>query len=149
MTSSIKFGERDTGKFAVVYGHGIENYMNDGPVDVGIARSNLTDPRRPIKGVALPMLGVIAYLDHNWNKKFSSTIGYSLLNIENSEGQSADAFSRGHYASANLLYYPVDRVMVGGEVIWGRRENFLDGFNSEDVHIQFSARYNFSKVFKF
>jgi hypothetical protein len=39
--------------------------------------------------------------------------------------------------------------MIGSEVIWGRRENFLDGFSSEDVHLQFSFKYNFSKKFAF
>ena len=38
---------------------------------------------------------------------------------------------------------------IGSELIWGRRENFLDGFSSEDVHLQFSFKYNFSKEFKF
>jgi hypothetical protein len=72
-----------------------------------------------------------------------------MLNISNSSGQLDDAFHRGHYASANLLFYPVNNVMIGTEVIWGRRENFRDGFSSEDVHLQFSFKYNFSKELKF
>jgi hypothetical protein len=35
-------------------------------------------------------------------------------------------------------------VMMGGEFIWGRRENFTDGFIFDDYRIQFSFRYNFS-----
>ena len=31
----------------------------------------------------------------------------------------------------------------------GRRENFLDGFHSDDFRIQFSFKYNFSKKFAF
>jgi hypothetical protein len=149
LSSNLKFTKNDIGRFQVVYGEGIQNYMNDAPVDVGIARSNSLDPARPIKGVALPLLGVVAFLDHNWNKSFSSSIGYSLLNIENSEGQTDDAFHRGHYALTNLLYYPVENVMVGGEFQWGRRENFRDGFASNDYRIQFSFRYNFSRLFSF
>jgi hypothetical protein len=95
------------------------------------------------------MLGVVAFLDHNWNKRFSTAIGYSMLNIDNSNGQSPNAFRRGHYALGNLLYYPIQNVMMGGELQWGKRENYLDGFTSEDVRIQFSFRYNFSKLFKF
>ncbi len=149
LTSVVNFGEKDKGKFSFVYGHGIQNYMNDAPVDVGIALTHSTNPRTPIKGVALPMTAYMAYLDHTWNKRFTSSIGYSMLDISNSEGQLPDAFRRGHYASGNLLFYPVDNVMIGSEVIWGRRENFLDGFSSEDVHVQFSFKYNFSKEFKF
>jgi hypothetical protein len=149
LTSNINFGKKDIGKFSYVYGHGIQNYMNDAPVDVGVALTNSGDPRRPIKGVVLPMWAWMAYLDHTWNKRFSSSIGYSMIDISNSDGQTADAFRRGHYASGNVLFYPYDRVMVGAEVIWGRRENFRDGFSSEDVHLQFSFKYNFSKDLKF
>ncbi len=124
--------------------------MNDADTDVGI-ESNLAagDPRRPIVGKALPMWSFIAYLDHNWNKRWSSSIGYSLMDVDNSNGQAADAYHRGHYASGNLLYYPWANVLMGGEFIWGRRENFLDGFKSDDFRMQFSFKYNFSKSLKF
>src|SRR4030095_14011260 len=74
LTSALKFGDNTTGKFAFVFGQGIENYMNDEDVDVGI-ESNLAagDPRRPVVGKALPMWSFIAYLDHYWNKRFSSS----------------------------------------------------------------------------
>jgi hypothetical protein len=149
VSSSLKFGKKDVGRFQVTYGEGVENYMNDAPVDIGIKRSNSSDPARPIKGVALPVLGLSTFLDHNWSKQFSSAIGYSMVNIENSEGQAADAYHRGHYALTNLLFYPYENVMVGGEFQWGRRENSRDGFASNDYRIQFSFRYNFSKVFAF
>ena len=147
ISSNVKFGKNDIGRFQVVYGEGIENYMNDAPVDVGIKILNPSDPTRPIKGVALPVLGVVTFLDHNWNKRFSSSVGYSLVNIENSSGQAANAYHRGHYGLTNLLYYPVENVMLGGEFQWGRRENFQDNFTADDYRIQFSFRYNFSKIF--
>jgi len=149
LNSGLNVGKKDVAKLSFTYGHGIQNYMNDAPVDVGVALTHSSNPRTPITGEALPMWAWMAYLDHTWNKRFSSSIGYSMLDISNSEGQAADAFRRGHYASGNLLFYPVDNVMVGGEVIWGRRENFLDGFSSEDVHVQFSFKYNFKKNFSF
>jgi len=147
VSSNVKFGKNDIGRFQVVYGEGIENYMNDAPVDVGIKILNPTDPVRPIKGVALPVLGIVSFLDHNWNKKFSSSVGYSLVNIENSSGQTANAYHRGQYGLTNLLYYPVENVIVGGEFQWGRRQNFQDSFTADDYRIQFSFRYNFSKIF--
>jgi hypothetical protein len=149
LTSKLNAGSKDAVKLSFVYGHGIQNYMNDAPVDIGVARTFSGNPRTPIKGVALPVLGVMAYLDHTWSKRWASSIGYSMLNISNSDGQTPDAFRRGHYASGNILFFPVDKVMIGSEVIWGRRENFLDGFSSEDVHLQFSFKYNFSKELKF
>lgn len=148
LSSNLNFTKKDVGRFQVVYGKGIENYLNDAPVDVGI-EYNFGDPRKPVKGVALPVLGVVAFLDHTWSKRFSSAIGYSMLNISNSDGQAPNAFRRGHYALGNLLFYPVDRVMVGGEFQWGRRENFSDGWSVNDYRMQFSFRYNFSKLFAF
>lgn len=149
LTSNLKFTPNDTGRFAFVFGQGIQNYMNDAPVDIGIELTPGGDPRRPIKGVALPMWSMVAFLDHNWNKRFSTAIGYSFMDIDNSNGQAPDAYHRGHYGLVNLLFYPVENAMVGGEFQWGRRENFLDGFKSDDFRIQFSFRYNFSKSFNF
>lgn len=149
LTSNLKFTQNDTGRFAFVFGQGIQNYMNDAPVDIGIELTPGGDPRRPIKGVALPMWSMVAFLDHNWNKRFSTAIGYSMLDIDNSNGQAPNAFRRGHYALGNLLYYPYENVMIGGELQWGRRENFLDGFKADDFRIQFSFRYNFSKLFSY
>lgn len=149
LTSGLNVGKKNVVKLSFTYGNGIENYMNDAPVDVGIELNPGGGPRIPIRGVALPVTAVMAYVDHTWSKRWASSIGYSMLNISNSNGQAPDAFHRGHYASGNILFYPVDKAMVGAEVIWGRRENFLDGFSSEDVHLQFSFKYNFSKELKF
>lgn len=145
ISSHLNFGKRDVGRFQATYGTGIENYMNDAPVDVGVKIIS----GNTIKGVTLPVFGTSLFLDHTWNKKFTSSTGYSMLNIQNSNGQAPDAFHRGHYALANLLYSPVDNVTIGGEFQWGRRENFLDGFGVNDFRIQFGFKYNFSKTFKF
>jgi hypothetical protein len=69
------------------------------------------------------------------------------LDIDNTEGQLPDAYRRGHYALGNLLFTPVPNVMVGGELQWGRRENFADGFTSDGLKVQFSFKYNFSHTF--
>jgi len=102
-----------------------------------------------IRGVTLPILGLSAFLDHRWNPKFTSAMGWSMINIENSNGQAPNAFHQGHYALGNVAYYPVPNVMIGAEFQWGRRSNFTDGFTSSDYRIQFAFKYNFSKQFKF
>ena len=148
LSSNLKFGKATTGRFQVVYGEGIQNYMNDAPTDVAI-RNNFSDPTRPIKGVALPLLGVVGFIDHNWSRKFSTSVGYSMLDIHNSDGQTADAFNQGHYALTNLLWTPIENFMAGAEFQFGRRLNFRDGFNVNDYRVQISLRYNFSKLIKF
>ena len=85
----------------------------------------------------------MAFLDLNWSDKWTSTVGYSMVDIDNTDGQTDDAFKKGQYALANLLYYPTTGVLLGPEIQWGKRENFRDGFTSDDVRIQFSAKYNF------
>jgi hypothetical protein len=140
-------GEKSTAKMSVIYGRGVENYMNDAPADVAIRTSSNTTAAA--KGVPLPVLGVVSFLDHNWNKKFSTAAGYSLVNIWNTNGQTADSFHKGQYALTNLLYYPAKDVMMGGEFQFGRRSNYLDGFNVNDFRLQFSFKYNFSKVFSY
>ena len=59
-----------------VFGEGIENYMNDSPVDIGI-ENNLSNPVTPILGKPIPIVGIVAFLDHTWNEKFTSAFGYS------------------------------------------------------------------------
>jgi hypothetical protein len=148
LSSNLKMGKKDVAKLQVVYGPGIENYMDDAPVDIGI-KNNPGNAITPVKGVALPVLGVVSFLDHNWSDRFTSSIGYSMVNIENSNAQNPSDFHQGHYALANLLYHPIPKVMIGGEFQFGRRVNFSDGFNANDYRMQFSFKYDWSKGFTF
>lgn len=149
VSSNLYFNEKkDTGKFQVVYGEGIENYMNDAPVDIGISNTP-SNAISPIKGVRLPVLGIVSFLDHNWSDRFSTSAGFSMVNIENSNGQTANAFHQGYYALANLLYHPIKKVTIGGEFQFGRGVNFLDGFSFNDYRMQFSFRYDWSKGLEF
>jgi DcaP outer membrane protein len=143
LSSNIKV-KNDVVRLQFVYGEGIENYMNDTPVDVGI-KNNPGDPVQPFKGEALPVTGVVAFLDHKWSERWGSTIGYSWQDVDNSDGQSPDAFKTGQYALGNVVFYPVSNVMVGGEFQWGQRENNSDGFKSDGYKLQFSFKYNFTK----
>jgi hypothetical protein len=105
------------------------------------------------------LLGVVAFLEHNWSDKFATAIGYSMLNIDNTELQGYDAFKMGNYAIGNIIYTPVPNVMMVAELQYGSRENFnnLDDENdypeeylktANIIKVQFSFKYNFShKVF--
>ena len=143
VSSNIKVAKKHVARLSVVYGDGIQNYMNDAPVDVGI-QTQPGNLRTPLTGKALPILGIVAFIDLNWDAKWTSSAGYSMVNIDNSDGQAADAYKHGDYALANLLYHPTSNVFLGPEVQWGKRKNFSDGFSSDDVRIQFSVKYNFS-----
>jgi len=142
LSSNVKFGG-STLRLQFVFGEGIQNYMNDSPVDVGIA-PNPGDIVSPIKGEAIPLIGTVVFLDHNWDKQWSTSVGYSYQDNDNTEGQDDDAFKTGHYALGNLLYSPVPNVMLGGELQWGRREMFRDPFVGKGFKAQFSFKYSFS-----
>ena len=146
-STNIKLGSSSTIRGQLVYGEGIQNYMNDAPVDVGIVRNpgNLVTP---IKGEAIPLLGSVIFLDHNWNSQWSTAVGYSHQDIDNTEGQAPDAYRLGQYMLGNLLYAPVPGVMVGAELQWGRREMFQDPYVGEGLKLQFSFKYNFSATIR-
>ena len=77
LSTNIKVGPKGTIRAAVVYGEGIENYMTDAPTDIGAAINPSGNPRRPVVGEPLPVLGITAFYDFYWSECFSSAIGYS------------------------------------------------------------------------
>jgi hypothetical protein len=141
VSSNYGISKKDVIKMQVVYGHGIENYMNDAPADVApvVKVGNL---RTPVTGTTLPVLGVVGFYDRYWSERWSSSLGYSLIRIDNVALQNASEFHKGQYGLINLLFYPTKNVMMGGEFQWGRRNNFADGFSFDDYRIQFGFRYN-------
>ncbi len=142
LSSNVKTTKTDKLKLQILYGEAIQDYL-DAPFDIG-PQLNPGDPRRPIQGVPLPAFGGLAFYDHTWNDKFTSSVGYSALRITNSNGQLATAFHTGQYALANLLYSPAPELMLGGEFQWGRRGNAFDDFHANDFRIQLTARLNYS-----
>lgn len=143
LSSNLNLGSKDVLRLMYVVGEGIQNYFNDAPVDVAV-KSNPGNPRTPIVGEALPVTGLTFYLDHNWSTRYSTAVGYSRVDVDNSNGQAPDAYKSGQYASFNLLATPAPNVMIGGELQWFDRENKSDGFSSDDVKLQVSFKYSFS-----
>ncbi len=142
LSSNLKV-KQDVLRLQFVYGEGIENYMNDATVDIGLV-PNTMSTKRPVEGEALPIFGLVAFYDRTWNDKWTSTVGYSRVDIDNTEGQTDDAFQTGQYALVNMLYTPTPGVLLGPEIQWAQRENYNDDWKAEDFRIQFSFKYNFS-----
>jgi hypothetical protein len=147
LSSNLKLTDNNLLRAQAVYGHGIENFMNDAPTDIGI-QNNFDNSLSPVKGVALPVGGFIVYLDHKWSEKLSSSAGFSAIDIKNSDAQQGSAFKNGKYASANLLYYPVPNLTAAAEIIWISRENYNDGWKTSSTKFQLSLRYSFLHSFK-
>jgi hypothetical protein len=145
LSGSINVFEKDKILLQYVYGHGIASYMNDGGMDLAAEGNLNTDPVRA-HAVAIPLTGIVAYYDHYWNNRFSSSIGYSTTFVDNSNLQDPDTYNSGQYASVNLLYYPVENILVGGELLWGDLE-YKDGSTQDDTRLQFTVKYNWAKTF--
>jgi hypothetical protein len=143
LSSRIKLLKQDMLHLQLLYGKGIESYIRDAPSDIGIKNNG----SNTIEGVALPVTGFVSFYDHYWNKKFSSTVGYSFVQIENSNGQAPNAFKFGEYAITNLIYTPHQDVIFELQLQYLDRKNYSDGWKATDPRIQFSFRFNFSQKF--
>ena len=141
-----KANDHLTFKTQGVYGHGIENYIADAPADIGL-QSQPGNVLQPLQGKALPVWGFFSFAEITWNKKWRTAVGYSMETITNSDLQSANAFKQGQYGLINLRYSPHYLMMFAVEYQYGRRDNFRDGFHSVGNKLQFTAKFNFSKLF--
>ena len=151
LTGSVKAGFA-TFRAGVVYGEGIATYMNDGGMDLAPAAAlgpvPPIFPPLPVSGTlisaeAVPLLGISAYADLQLTPELTSAIGYSFTEVDNTNFQDPTAFHKGEYASVNLLWTPVDRVMTGAELLWGRRTD-NDGAQGDDVRLQYTFKFSFS-----
>ena len=133
------FGQ-DKLKLQLVYGEGIGNYMNDGGVDLAPAKNQLVGN----SAEAVPILGIVAYYDHYWNDQWSSSVGWSSINLDTTKGQAGGEFEEGQIAQINLLHYPTEGVMIGGELLWGERVD-VSGDDGYDVRAQLSLKVNFPR----
>ena len=138
LTGNLKLGEATTIRAGGVFGRGIASYFNDGGTDLAPRLNrDLT-----VEAKAAEIYGLMVYVDHAWNDQFASSFGVSRTQLDNTNLQSGDAFHRGDYASANLTYKPIDNLLVGAEVLYGRRED-KNGAYGEDTRVQVSLRYSY------
>ena len=158
LSTKLRLDSRVNFRGAFTYGAGIQNYMNDADADVGTKRQ-YNNSLTPITGEAIPLLGVVSYLDIAWSLKLTTALGYSVMNNKTTNGQLSTAYKTGQYASINILYAPMANLVLGPELQWGKRQNndfdgdpFFNlpaakGNSGTDVKIQFSARYSFNNSF--
>jgi hypothetical protein len=128
---------KDAIRIGVVYGEGIASYMNDGGTDLAPTSTGTS-----LEAKAVPLVGVTAYLDHYWSDRWSSSIGGSFNDQQNTNFQDAGAMDKIRYASANLLYYPAENLMAGVEALWGDRTD-NGGASGDATRVQFTFKYSF------
>ena len=142
LSAVLNLGKSTVFRGSYVYGEGIENYMQDAPNDVGTVING-----NSIDGKALPISGIVAWLDHNWNPKVWTSLGYSTVSIDNTEtANGTTSYKNGQYALLTIGTTPITNTMAAIEFQWGQREG-EDGFKADCTKIQVSFKYNFSTTF--
>jgi hypothetical protein len=137
-STALRTWGADRLKLQLAYGEGIGNYMNDGGIDIAPDSVDISNA----SAEAVPTVGISTYYDHFWNEKWASTVGWSMTDLDTSDGQAPTEFKQGQIATINLLHYPMDHVLLGTEFTWGKRED-IDGNVGSDYRIQFSLKVNF------
>ncbi len=134
-SASIAVTGRDKLHLQLAYGEGIASYINDGGSDLA--------PNDDLTGAELlPLLGALAYYDHYWSERWSSSIGWSIAEQDTTRGQYGSAYESAQYGNLNLLYYPAPGIMIGGELMYGELE-LKDGSTADDTRMQMSFKYSF------
>ena len=142
LSAVLNLGKSTVFRGSYVYGEGIENYMQDAPNDVGTVING-----NSIDGKALPVSGIVAWLDHNWNPQVWTSLGYSTVSIDNTEtANGTTSYKKGQYASLTIGTTPFTNTMAAIEFQYGQREG-EDGFKADITKIQLSFKYNFSTTF--
>jgi len=124
--------------FQVNYGEGIGRYINDlntvGGEDAKFdSEGNLE---------TLPVLaGFVAY-QHWWRENARSTLNLSWVNVNNLDFESDDAYNGTFRGALNYIWSPTPRIDLGGEIIYGWREN-KDGQRANATQVQLSTKYRF------
>ena len=133
-SGSYKVSDKGTIKAQLAWGKAIASYFNDGGIDLAGDGNQQAE--------TLPILGWLLFYDHSWSDKWSSSIGWAMTEQDNSDGQTGDAFKGNQYGVVNLLHYPTEAIMIGGELQYGEYEQ-KDGQTRDDTRVQVSFKYKF------
>ena len=144
VSGAITVTPDDTIKFQLTYGEGIGRYVNDtccsyysdetGGVDAGL------DGNGRLK--AIPMTGGFAYYNKQWNKKWSSAVGYSYLTIDNLVTQKDKSINNSAYSTANLIWYPATQIKAGVELQYGDVQS-KSNLEADNFRVQASVGFKY------
>jgi hypothetical protein len=133
------FDPRDNLVFQLNAGRGIGRYINDlGTVG---AFDGIFDPATGDLEL-LDVAGGYLSAQHWWDTTLRTNFTVGVVYVDEPEFADQLAYDYTIRASGNLLWSPIPHVQIGGEYLWGKREN-VDGSSGEASQIQLSAKYLF------
>ena len=136
LSGKMTVRERDAVLGQIAYGSGIGRYIESfGGQGADAVLTADNDLR------ALDAWALVAGYEHAWNAKFKSTLSFSYAELDDLQGQPDTAIQSSTSMHVNLMYTPNRLIMIGGELMWGERENF-DGATGDATRLQLSVRYN-------
>jgi len=91
---------------------------------------------------ALDAVAFVLGYSHQWSDRFISTISGGLAELDNEPSQPDDAIKAARSFHFNLVFAPNRLFNVGGEVMWGERED-KNGATGDAVRLQVSLQYRF------
>jgi len=137
-TAVTRWDPRDNLMFQLNYGKGYGRYVNDlGTLEQGDA---VFDDSGQL--FALPVVAGYIALQKWWNDTMRSNFVASYVNVNTYDFQPGDAYHFTDRVSGNLIWSPVARVDIGGELIWGKRQN-KDKAKGTATQLQLSTKYRF------
>jgi hypothetical protein len=124
--------------FQLNVGQGIGRYIND--LNTVGGEDAVFDSTGNME--TLPVFaGYVAY-QHWWKENMRSTLNLSWVDVDNKDFELPEAYKRTLRGAINVIWSPIPRIDIGGELIWGKREN-KDGEDASATQIQVSTKYRF------
>jgi len=118
-------------------GDGINRYIQD------VNGLGLDATFDPVNGLRLiPATGWFINYEHWWGPRWASVVGYGESDSDLTDSLPDNTYQRATYASANLIWFPYDRMGVGLEYLHGIREN-KDNQQGHASRIQMAFQYKF------
>lgn len=121
--------------FSIAYGQGMGSTINDSPPDAFYDSKNNSLE-------VLPVWGYYLAYEHKWTEALSSVILYGGLRVDNADNQPYDSYHSSQYSCVNLIWQPTSWWLLGGELLWGERED-KDGASGDDTRLQLTTKFTF------
>jgi hypothetical protein len=118
-------------------GRGIGRYLNDSN---GLGLDATFDPANRLR--VLPASGWFVAYEQWWTDKLISNFTYGRADIDLTDTLPPNTYTGASYGAANLIYFPVERLGLGVEFLYGSREN-KDGARAKNYRIQTGVQYRF------